>query len=82
MIKVTIGMEDDAYAEYKAYADTVGVPVQRVLTEAIEDFRETSLAARMDSMAANIFRGTIVDDLSGIVETALEPQDEQERRLR
>ena len=82
MITVTFGLDEDTYGDFKAYSDAVGVPMQRVLVEAVEDFRETSLAARMDSMAANIFRDTIVDDLSGIVETALEPQDEQERRLR
>jgi hypothetical protein len=38
------------YNELKSFSEVTGVPVARLVQEALEDFRATSLQARLDAL--------------------------------
>lgn len=49
-LRVPVLVDREAYDEFKSYSLITGVPVAHVIREAMEDFRETSLRARLEAL--------------------------------
>lgn len=47
---VPVRIEEKLYEAIKAYSDLTGVPVVRVVHEAVEDFVATTLQARLEAL--------------------------------
>lgn len=48
--RVPVMIDDTEYQRYKFYSDVTGVPISRVIREALEDFATVSLAARLEAL--------------------------------
>ena len=49
-LRVPVLVDREMYDMFKAYSEITGVPVSRVIREALKDFAETSLDARMETL--------------------------------
>jgi hypothetical protein len=47
---IPVRIEEKLYESIKAYSDLTGVPVVRVVHEAVEDFVATTLHARLEAL--------------------------------
>ena len=48
-LRVPVLIDPDVYAEYKAYSELTGIPVSHVIREALQDFKDVSLKARIET---------------------------------
>lgn len=51
--RVPVMIDDTEYQRYKFYSDVTGVPISRVIREALEDFATVSLAARLEALTGS-----------------------------
>jgi hypothetical protein len=49
-VRVPVMVNRTIYNELKSFSEVTGVPVARLVQEALEDFRATSLQARLDAL--------------------------------
>jgi len=49
-VAVPVRIDDKLYEQIKAYSEVTGVPVVRVVHEAVEDFVSTTLQARLEAL--------------------------------
>lgn len=58
--RVPVQVERELYNQFKAYSAVTGVPVARVIREALEDFAATSLQVRLEALQAGRKRDNVV----------------------
>lgn len=49
-VRVPVKVDGDLYQTFKSYSDVTGVPMAHVVREALQDFAETTLAARLETL--------------------------------
>ena len=58
--RVPVAIDRDVYDAFKAYSELTGVPVARIVREALRDFKETSLQARLESLTQGVRKAPVV----------------------
>jgi hypothetical protein len=61
--RVPVLIDRDLYDVFKTYSEITGIPVVRVIREALTDYRETSLETRIEMIKMKTIDGGVIGEI-------------------
>jgi hypothetical protein len=62
-LRVPVLVDRESYDQFKSYSELTGVPMARLIRDAMQEYAEVTLAARTEAMTGARAAGTVPDDI-------------------
>jgi hypothetical protein len=62
-LRVPVLVDRESYDQFKAYSELTGVPMARLIRDAMQEYAEVTLAARTEALTSATATCTVRDDI-------------------